>query len=70
MPFKIPFSEIPCGFIFGAAKVQRYFSDRHRGWITISIETPKFKAGKEIQIYVTKTGKVIIHDSRGEWKSP
>ena len=35
--------------------------------MTLSIETPKV-AG--MQIYITKTGKVRISDSRGEWTSP
>ena len=36
---------------------------RQKQWVTWGLETPKH----ELQIYVTKTGKVRIHDKRGEW---
>lgn len=51
------------GFNWGAAKVTRMFSDGRSGWVTIGVKTPKH----DIQIYVTKTGKVRIHDASGEW---
>jgi len=63
------YKETKYGFEFGAAKVSRLISDE-KGWVVIGIETPKHPGGNEIQIYVTKTGKVRIHDSRGEWTAP
>lgn len=51
------------GFSWGAAKVTRMFSDGRHGWVTIGVKTPK----RDIQIYVTKTGKVRVHDAIGEW---
>ncbi len=62
-PIVIPFAELQYGFQYGAAKVTRLFSDEKKGWVTLGIETPK----QTIQVYVTKTGKVRIHDSDGEW---
>jgi len=57
------------GFEFGPAKVNRLLCDEKKGWVVLSIETPKYPAGREIQIYVTKTGKVRIF-SDGEWTPP
>ena len=59
----IPFEELKYGFKYGAAKVTRLCSDDKKGWVTLGIETPK----QTIQVYVTKTGKIRIHDSDGEW---
>jgi hypothetical protein len=57
--------ELPVGFEWGAAKIERLFSDKKEGWVTIGLSTPK----AELQIYVTKTGKVRIHSADGrEWK--
>ena len=63
------YEETAYGFEFGSAIVSRQISDK-KGWVVLGLETPKYPAGKEIQIYVTKTGKVRIHDSRGEWSAP
>ena len=60
---KIPYAELPYGFQFGAAKISRICSDDKNGWVVLDIETPK----QTIQVYVTKTGKIRIHDSKGEW---
>ena len=60
------YKETEYGFEFGAAKVQRLFSDEKKGWITLEVVTPKCA----IQVYVTKTGKMRITDSRGEWTAP
>ena len=60
----IHFLETKYGFEYGAAKVQRIFSDSKSGWVIIGIDTPK----QSIQIYVTKTGKVRVHSADGEWK--
>lgn len=66
---KIHYKETEFGFEFGAAKVERFFSDKRTGAVTIGITTPRRQLGGEIQIYVTRTGKVRIF-SRGEWTSP
>lgn len=54
----------PYGFKFGAATVHRMCSDDRKGWAVISVETPR----QNLQIYVTRTGKVRIHDKESkEW---
>jgi hypothetical protein len=60
------YHETKYGFDWGAASVERCFSDDEKGWVTLLLKTPKLKHG--LQIYVTKTGKVRIHDERGEWQ--
>jgi hypothetical protein len=62
------YRETKYGFEWGAVSVTRGFSDSKKGWVTLLLETPKHRNG--LQIYVTKTGKVRIYDSRGEWKTP
>ena len=64
------YAETKCGFEWGSAHVQRAFSDNTRGWVTLTLDTPKHAGHNSLQIYVTKTGKVRIHDSRGEWSPP
>lgn len=60
----IIFEEIRCGFQWGAAKIVRLFSDNKQGSVTLAIETKK----TELQIYVTKTGKIRVFDRNGqEW---
>ena len=66
----IHYQETKYGFDYGAAKITRLFSDEKKKWITLGLETPKHEGHNAIQIYVTKTGKVRIHDSRGEWSQP
>ena len=52
------------GFVFGAADVVCLCADERNGWVLISVKTPK----NEIQVYVTKTGKIRIHGPDGrEW---
>ena len=51
------------GFVWGAAEVERLFSDPKRGWVIIGVKTPKCN----LQVYVTKMGKVRVF-SNGEWK--
>ena len=58
------FKEIDYGFEFGAATVRRCFADNVKGWVVIEIKTPK----SELQIYVTKTGKVRVHKDHKEMK--
>lgn len=62
----VHFANVQYGFEYGAAKITRFFSDKKKGWVTMGLETPKYK--NAIQIYVTKTGKVRIHSEGGEWK--
>ncbi len=54
------------GFEWGAATCTRLFSDDKAGWVTIWIKTPK----EDLQVYVTRTGKVRIHGVEGEWTKP
>lgn len=56
-------AETPYGFEWGAAKIERGFSDA-RGWVTLLVTTKKYPRG--IQVYITKSGKVrVFYD--GEW---
>ena len=57
------YAESQYGFEYGAAKVERLFSDEKKGWVTIGVTTPKVS----IQVYVTKTGKVRVHGHNSEW---
>jgi hypothetical protein len=67
----IHYAETKYGFDWGAAKIERCFSDSKKGWVALTVQTPKHQMGKnEIQIYVTKSGKVRISDRTGEWKKP
>lgn len=61
----ITFKELRYGFQWGAATVARLFAAKDRpGSVTMSLKTPK----DDLQIYVTKTGKIRIHDQDGrEW---
>lgn len=65
----INYREVPFGFEYGSAKITRLCSEDKKGWIVIGLETLKYKEN-DLQIYVTKTGKVRISDSRGEWTPP
>lgn len=60
----IPYEELSYGFRYGAAKVERLCSDGKKGWVVMNVETPK----TTLQVYVTKTGKVRVHDGTVEWK--
>jgi len=60
----VHFKETEYGFEYGSGKVDRLFSDKKKGWVIIGIRTPK----EDLQIYITKTGKVGIHNSKGEIK--
>ena len=59
MPIK--YDETAYGFEYGAAAVERVCADEKKGWVVISVKTPKC----ELEVYVTKTGKVRIHDKSG-----
>jgi hypothetical protein len=52
------------GFDYGSAKVTRLFSDFKKGWVVVGIESKK----QELQIYVTKTGKIRVFSKNGEMK--
>lgn len=47
------------GFTFGSADVKRLMSDEKKGWIYLSVDTPRKSQG--IKIYVTKTGKLRVY---------
>ena len=47
------------GFNFGPAVVERLCSDDEKGWVYLSVKTPKINQG--IEIYVTKTGKLRVY---------
>ena len=51
------YRETKYGFEWESAKISRDFSDEKAGWVTLRVETPK----EDIQIYVTRTGKVRVH---------
>ena len=54
------------GMEWGSSKMTFLFDDDNKQWVTWGLRTPK----NSLQIYVTKTGKVRIHDKRGEWTPP
>ncbi len=58
----IPFENLPYGFLYGAGRFERACSDNAKGWVIVSVRTPK----DEIQVYVTKTGKVRVYRGRVE----
>ena len=66
------YKETQYGFEYGAADVQRFFSDEKKGWITIGIRAWKdkehTKVKDEVQVYVTKTGKIRVHRFSKELK--
>ena len=65
----IHFEETTYGFEYGAANITRFFCDEKKGWVVIGLKTPR--AQREMQIYVTKTGKVRVWGADGrEWKPP
>jgi hypothetical protein len=55
------YEETKYGFDWGAAKITRCFSDKDKGWVTLRVETPR----EDLQIYVTKTGKVRVYNKKG-----
>jgi hypothetical protein len=53
-----------CGFEWGEATVTRLFSDDQKGYVTIGVKSSK----EELQIYVTRSGKIRVHQADGaEW---
>jgi hypothetical protein len=65
----VHYKETTYGFEYGSATISRITSDEKKGWVVLGIKTPKYDTG-ELQIYITKTGKVRIFDPNGEWKKP
>lgn len=61
----VPFKETQYGFKYGAVEVTRCCSDEEKGWVVLQLSTPKIK---DIQLYVTKTGKIRLSDKGGEWR--
>lgn len=64
------YAETNYGFEWACARIQRISIDRKKGWIILGIETPKFEGHNSLQVYITRTGKIRIFDSRGEWMQP
>jgi len=63
----IYYQETKYGFNYGSCEITRQFSDNNKKWVTLSLKTPK----EDIQIYITKTGKIRIHSKNGnEWINP
>jgi hypothetical protein len=60
----IKYKETPFGFEYGSIQVQRIFSDKKRGLVTVGITSPK----QEIQVYATKTGKIRVFRQDKELK--
>lgn len=61
----IRYEETEFGFNWGAAEIERMCSNAIKEWVTFSVTTPK----EDLQIYVTKTGKVRVYGKSGkEWK--
>jgi len=54
------YKETQYGFEYGAATLERKCSDDKKGWVCLGIETPR----ATLSVYVTKTGKVRIHDQK------
>jgi hypothetical protein len=63
----IHYKETDYGFEWGAVKIERIFSDKKSGWVTIGFSTPKYP-DHGIQIYTTRTGKVRIFKDDKELK--
>jgi len=55
------YEETKYGFNYGALDIERTCSDEKKGWIVITLRTKKIS----IQVYVTKTGKIRLHDECG-----
>ena len=58
----IHYEETKYGFDYGAAKITRIYSDEKTGAVWVAVDTPK----RNVQVYVTKTGKVRVWDGSVE----
>ena len=54
------------GFDWGPATVIRCMSDAAKGWVYLSIESPK--VSQQVSVYVTKTGKTRVYKNGVELK--
>jgi hypothetical protein len=50
------------GFIWGPVEITRLFGEK--GWVTFQVKTNRHP---DMQIYVTKTGKVRVFSNGKEW---
>ena len=66
----VPYAETKYGFDWGAVKITRCCSIVKKGIVILRLETPMHKESNALQIYVTKSGKVRIHGTGGEWRPP
>lgn len=64
------FGETRFGFDYGSARVERITSDEKRGWVYIQVYGMRgAKVQSDIQVYVTKGGKIRVFSRDGsEWK--
>lgn len=60
----IRYNETTYGFIYGDAEITRIHSDDEKGWVILQLKTSK----RQLQIYVTKTGKVRVFDELEQGK--
>jgi len=71
---QIRYQETKYGFIFGAATVSRLISDKKDGWVYLAIKggnfdekkISRYKNVRQIEIYVTKSGKIRVFSNLGE----
>ena len=64
---KFFFEELPCGFRYGAATIERVMLDTKRGIAVIRIKTDRH----EIDVHITRSGKIRVFDPEGkEWNKP
>lgn len=52
------YKETQTGFEWGPCKINRWFSDPKKGWITLGLTTKRYPRG--VQIYVTPTGYIRV----------
>lgn len=48
------------GFEYGSLVIERCCSDVKKGWVMVTLHTPRHKRG--MQVYVTRTGKIRVFD--------
>jgi len=52
--------ETTYGFKWGCIDIRRLCSDKSKGWKMLALDTPRHM----LEIYVTKTGMIKIHDQK------
>ena len=60
----IHYEETQYGFKYGSADVTRVCSGDKKGWVIIEVRSPK----TDVQVYVTKTGKIRVFRGDEEMK--